>query len=814
MNHPSSTAFHAAVTAPASVRPGELSGLLERVVGLRELSLDCFDTVIWRLTEHPADVFHDAAQRPAFIAHGLSARERVMAERQARDLKRVRHGRTEVSLADIYREARPDLDELQVEALAEDELAAEMQACYAFPAAVALLRNARAKRLEVTIVSDTYFDENRLRRLLAHVLPADAMSAIGRIVCSSEHGVSKVQGLHERAHRGPSARRRTILHVGDNRAADYEAARRHGLQAVHLVQHDRTALARSRMQAVAMSMLDPGVRSTRSLQIAYRGVFAAGNRCADAPGRAIGYASLGPIMHAFGSWIVAQRDSLHAAGKRVKLLFLMRDGHLPALAFEQLEPDPDLYRVRISRFTARAASFRSLLDIDRYLAEFAASKRFDALARQLLLPEELARELITEASAAADPLAAFCRAVRRPGIVARVIEASSRFRERMRRYLERETGMQSGDTLVFVDLGYVGTSQRLLQPVFEQEWGVELLGRYLLAVGPVGEKRRGLIDRSGCEDRAIATVVPYVSLLENLCANDAGSARDYTDDGQVVLSERLIGESQSQRAAQVQAQCLDFVRDAQAFFADCLRPPSPESLRDAAFAELARLMFLPGEGELDFLEGFQLDMNLGTSDRLQLFDREAGLSGLRRRGLNFMERNDEMRLLYPAELRTGGLELSMTLMAQHRFSLDIPISEWSHRREAFEMIVMKGERSSLESIEGQATHDGYFAAVFPIGKGELDLGLLLGKTYAWIQVFGVELVALDSLMSDRESRHSMEIRDALILDGIRDHGQGLWECSSPASLAMLPAGTWPRGNAAACRFVFRPIVRREVRSDR
>ena len=31
------------------------------------------------------------------------------------------------------------------------------------------------------------------------------------------------------------------------------------------------------------------------------------------------------------------------------------------------------------------------------------------------------------------------------------------------------------EALVFIDLGYVGTSQRVLKPVFAEEWGVEIV---------------------------------------------------------------------------------------------------------------------------------------------------------------------------------------------------------------------------------------------------------------------------------------------------------------------------------------------------
>jgi predicted HAD superfamily hydrolase len=172
-----------ALTRPARAEPhriraraGELVPALESLAaGLRVLSLDCFDTLLWRQTASPVDVFYDLQGAAPFARLGYNAKLRASSELAARQMKTLRTGRTEVSLGEIYRAAFPDLTDAQVAELAEAELAAEVRACYAFPPVVELVRAARRRGLKVVIVSDTYLDESQLRRLLAATLPEDVL---------------------------------------------------------------------------------------------------------------------------------------------------------------------------------------------------------------------------------------------------------------------------------------------------------------------------------------------------------------------------------------------------------------------------------------------------------------------------------------------------------------------------------------------------------------------------------------------------------------------------------------------------------------
>lgn len=786
-----------------SVRPGELAAVLDRFPGIEHLSLDCFDTVVWRYTDRPFDVFFAAAQHSAHRALGITARARRTAESTARTLAKFRSGRREVTLAEVYRLAVDQLSAEQVRELSEQELAAECDLCFAHPAAVELLRSAGAKGLPVTIVSDTYFDERQLRRLLAHVLPIDAMSAVGRVVCSSEHGVAKAEGLFEIAYGDESVRRERMLHVGDNVVSDYRAALEAGLQAVHLLQRDGEEIERESMRASALSILDSRVRDKVPLHAPYRGPLSTWQVQGDES--ALGGGVLGPILHAFARWVGQERRRLEESGKREKFVFLLRDGHLPFLASQAIGGNQDCFVARISRFTAFAASFRSRHDIDDYLARFVWTRRFHVIARQLLLPEEIATKLVARATAAADPVTAFCEGVRSPRIVEAIIASSERFRRRMKRHLERETGMQRGDSIVFVDVGYLGTAQRVLKPVFEQEWGVELRGRYLLAVGTPTEEYRGMVDASWCDERVMDSLVPHLSLVDNLCACPGGSVEDYAEDGHPVLADLLLDQEQIGRVQRLQAECVRFVQHAEAFLRSSGDRVSHEWLREGALGELVRLIYFPTASELRVLSGFQVEVNLGSRESRALFDADAGLERLRLHGPGVDVGHSTIAARYPAGLRAAGLELSLSLFAQQRFALDVSRTNWTCRSDDLDVLLLRGNESARASARALATHDGYFSAIVPVGERDLHVGLVLGR-YAWIQVHSATLVPLSRLPGDAEG---LEILPLLILDGMRDHGHGVYECIGPGALAMIPSGVNPFEEPVACRFVFRPIARRQ-----
>src|SRR2546423_997925 len=96
--------------AQQTVRASELISLFNTYAdNIKVLSLDCFDTLLWRKTSAPQDVFYDLQNRPAFKKLGYNAVMRINSETNARKKKVIQDYLNEVKLNEIYRNMFPDL---------------------------------------------------------------------------------------------------------------------------------------------------------------------------------------------------------------------------------------------------------------------------------------------------------------------------------------------------------------------------------------------------------------------------------------------------------------------------------------------------------------------------------------------------------------------------------------------------------------------------------------------------------------------------------------------------------------------------------
>ena len=229
-----------------AVRASEIASLLDHAPrGVEILSLDCFDTLIWRNANVPVDVF---AHLPI---EGGGMENRIWAEKKARKALSLYESRPEVSIAEIYARMFGEAIEAQIAQAVEAEIAAEARHCFAFAPVRELIADAKRRGLKVIIVSDTYLQEPQLRGLIAAAAGQDVADQIDRIFCSCQYGVSKAGGMfmHVLADLGISPAK--IVHLGDNREADYVAAQKFGIHGVHFEQFDGVAEQRLRLEAAA-----------------------------------------------------------------------------------------------------------------------------------------------------------------------------------------------------------------------------------------------------------------------------------------------------------------------------------------------------------------------------------------------------------------------------------------------------------------------------------------------------------------------------------------------------------------------------------
>lgn len=775
------------------------------------LSLDCFDTLLWRKTAKPFDVFINLQQKEKCRALGMRAALRLNHEARARALQYVTKGYSEVKLKDIYQYAFPDLDEKDIHLLIEEELAAEMDACYAFQPMVELMRLAKQHHKKIIIVSDTYLTQKQLVFLLQEKLPGDVFKSIDHVFCSSEFNQSKTQGIFHSVMDLTNSRPEKILHIGDNAAADVDAPKKLNINTLQLMQFDDSLEQLSNMRNWAALLIDPRIRYSRGAIDLWRGLMAC-HSFSNQPEKIIGYACLGPIMYAFANYLKQEVDLLKNTAKRPKVLFLLRDSHLISTVCAALFGNDFGTNVTISRFAAYAASFHNKRDVEAYLSEHVFAQRFDIICKQLLLPPTIAESLIAKTKKASDPVAEFISLILRDEILQLIFDASTSYCRRLIKYLQGCAKIEEGDTLIFVDLGYRGTAQKRLSPILQEQLDIKVLGRYLLALSDTKTNgHAGLIDCSWCDDRTLTMLVNYIALFEQVNTNTQSSVIDYNETGQPVFHDSQIQSQQHEKLRAIQTECVKFAVEANPYQTSSQLKLNHEELRDAALAELTRFIFLPTAIEIDYLQSFQFDFNLGTDKMMNVFDLQKGIKDLRNRGLFFMEKNlESMRTNYPAELRAASLELSLSLMTQERFKGSLALKEISFRRETLPILLVAGAQASRNKLEAIPTFDGYYALTIPVGKGNFHVGVQFGSQYKWVEIFSAHLINLSAYLTDSESEYTQDVQAKLVMNQMIERDKNLFECATTDSFVAFvsPNQVWEENHLL--RLVFRPIVFRET----
>lgn len=768
-----------------TVTPRDVATLLEDAPeGVRVLSLDCFDTLIWRATNLPQDVFAE------FDYPGGGIEPRVQAEQKARRLRLRRDGLSEVSIEEIHAHLPGDAD-----AGVARELALEARHCFAFAPTVALIADAKARGLKVIIVSDTYLSRSQLHDLIAAVGGEEMVGMIDRIFCSSEYGRSKGGGLFADVLREIGEPAKAILHVGDNPDADGVAAEAAGLNAVHIRQFDEATANILRLEANAAVMLDPMTRVSQPVIQLHRAPLAMQER--SDPAWHLGHDIVGPVLDAFSRWVKAEVAALAAeTGRPVKPLFLLRDGFLPHAMYEAIGGTGAC--VAISRFAARQASFTDRGAVERYLDE-ESTERVDALAAQLgLTPAEAAKIGGTNA--------AFRRNIFAPDALSRIFRRSAAYAKRLIAHLRREARIADGDIVMLVDLGYRGTVQDLAAPVLEDRLGVTVTGRYLLLsnsnVDP--DRKRGLFDSRHYDHRLLRALCSQIAIIEQVCTSSAGSVLDYADNGRAKYRATRVDKAQSETRARIQAGAIAFARSGDAAFH---RPPAadqPDARRRMALAILGRLLFMPQPDEVAIFSRFEHDVNLGTDDLVGMVDQEGARRELRRHGMAYVRRVDRMFL--SGELQAHGLPVSLSWLSANRFGLDLRLADFAVEKLPVAVLLAAGGEQIVQSLTASPTHDGFYVLNIPVGAAKFDAGVQIGALGQVVQIDEIAFHRISVFGADKPDIAASPIAASPVFDSMMPLAEGLWRCDEN-SLLFVPPPRAAVDEPLVLSIVFRPIVK-------
>ncbi len=737
---------------------------------VRILSLDCFDTLLWRLGNAPRDVFADLGST------GMIER-RMRAESTAREAAGSIQAGGEVTIAQIYANLMPNTDVAVRDAAIEREWQAEARHCYAFAPTVELIRRAHARGLQIVIVSDTYLSADQLRRLIVHVVGDEVGAMIDRVFASSDYGAGKSAGLfcHVLPELGVAGA--AVLHMGDNPHADGVAPALLDVQTLHLRQFDEDSEIKLRLETVAATMIDPSTRSTEPAWQPHRPRVSL-NADRD-PAWVLGHDVMGPVFDAFAHWLRDEAAALEAGhGAPVRPIFLLRDGHLPHVVATALEWT-GLSTATISRFTARRASFTDADAITRYFDSEPHERVAVHLDQLLLTPGDLLHSVSDRASLKA--------AVLTDGVIEKIVSRSTAFAQRLVRHVTQQSGAQSGDTLMLVDLGYAGTVQDKVDAVLRQAFGGHVAGRYLLLreFDETGLDKRGLFDGRHYDFRALHALCAPIAVVEQLATTAQGSVVDYRPDGSPIQGKADVGREQTRMRSRVQDGVVAYVRAGSAGY---LNEPAvtTDMRRRAAMGCLARLLYLPRPSEVDLLERFAHDVNLGTSDTNQLIDRNRSAIDLRRSGPSYLDRSP--RLFAAGELQEHGLDLSLAAFGMGRFSFDLRQADLQTSGLDVDVIIADASEQTLLTLTAWPTRDGFYRLSVPVGTRQAMIGVMCGKIAPFVEVEAVTSKPLARLADSRWDGQRDVVDAATDVDGLRPLGGGLHACDAAGMLLVHPTG--------------------------
>jgi FMN phosphatase YigB (HAD superfamily) len=786
---------------PDTVLPHELPLALDWFPGAKLLSLDCFDTLLWRDCHTPNDLFPTLP--------GQTPMQRRWADARARKAAGNTHGRHEVSIGEIYTQLMPMATPDRREAAITAELDAEAKHCFAFAPTVELMRRAKAKGMPVIIVSDTYLDAQQLRHLIERAAGSDIIALIDRIFVSSAYGKHKAEGLYKDVLRKLSVRPGEILHIGDNHGADVGGIAPLGVNTLHLKQFDPLLMQQLRLEAACSNLIHP-IEGALTAPQPQRATLAAAVPQESDPAVRMGLSLLGPMLTGFDMWLEEEAHKLAAThGGRVHHLFLMRDGFMPMQVHKVRRPDDAVHAIECSRFTAIGASFRRDSDVAHYMETELGTDPVP-LARQMLIPEADIAKICSANDPQADSIALW-NEMRKDARKKATVTASRALAKRLVAHIRTACDPQPGDVLMLVDVGYTGTAQNRIDAVLRDAFKCHVAGRYMV----LRETHHSSLDKAGFiseehyDYQALDALCSNASVLDSFCTTDMGSVVDYTPEGTPIRRAKTLLPQQIDTLGRIQQGILTFARMQPGMMLRGTHGGDQLPLwRQASVAALYRTMFLPLSHELAVIGHFEHDVNLGTDDKHALFDSSGAASGLRQRGLFHL--SDRQRVYLAGELHGHGLAPKMTLLTHKRFGLQFTFDDFTDRSVDMPVILIDQKTGALseQTITANATHEGFFVAIVPLGDCRYGAAMRFGQHWNWVELESVTAMPLADFLTNNIYAPDRSTVMKGVTEGIEMVTDRLMRCDDKAGFLMVNPPPRVDDRAMILAVVFRPLDER------
>lgn len=539
------------------------------------LSLDVFDTLLWRRVPEPTDIFALVGERlieQGQLAQGVSvpqfAELRAAAEKQTRAVAESQTGSREVVLIDVY-ETLPShilISSDGPDVAAEVEVAIERDAMILDHEVAALMDVARQHDVRVVLTSDTYFTRDHL--LSFFIAAGLEQSQIPEtLFISNEQGRPKWRDLFDLVVKDLGVAPERMVHVGDNVDADVRpcAARNiahvfydkwSGLSRTRDHELPRTPLGRVRWLSVGG---DAGLTGLRS-RLAYR--VPADLDQGLSPYWTYGAVTLAPLFAAYAKWVA---DT--AGAQQAKVLGLMREGRFLSQVVARVAmhqgKDLDAGEVWLSRrAVVRAALWPDDLSLLAQAISYCPGPSTDDILEQLGLSRADLTAVFKDPAAvdlhAMGGVQALLTGIAQSAELQKKITShSAHLRKSLLTYLDQQGAVEDDSTVIVLDLGYAGTIQTVLQKILDYEGRTARMTGLYVAVNAKGKERvlagidlRALVGAPGYETGLVRLLERTPDILEHACMSPEGSLDSFDEAGQPVL---LPSQRPASQIAQMEA---------------------------------------------------------------------------------------------------------------------------------------------------------------------------------------------------------------------------------------------------------------------
>lgn len=598
---------------------------------IKVISFDIFDTIIFRMTKKPVDVFGLAAEKAlqrgilqSHILPQIYQNLRIEAEKKARKNKQDVTGSNEVTLREIISYI-PDQCLAGDHLLESIEIETEMEVCYLNPDIQAVMKYLHQAEYRIILTSDMYLSENNMLELLEK--QGFPVEFIEKLFVSCEIGLSKQTGglytyICEQLHIQPDE----MLHIGDNYITDVVNAQYLGIQTFyyHIISNAPSLIFS--MEQLKYGNRLPEIESLRKY---------VGAKAVVLPDEQIAWFQMGamvfgPLMTGVTEWVLDTAEQ-----QQISCIFpLMREGMLLSRLLEQAASfRKKSYRIEpiyISRKAVLLPSLRTwnaeAWEIVLLMKKATVKTLFEMLELDLGPFTAYQDVKLTELNLFQKDYVSLASQLKQwlfsKDKIIHINNKIARETKQLQTYLDQ---LNLPKKFITFDLGIRGTMQKALSDLIGFQHDI----MHLLIFGAKenvekilnGIDIRGYVGNAGNNEDMVFDVILRPELWEQMMMCDLGTTIGYTEEGTPVTKTiDQIALAQYQKVAWCQKGMLAFQQE---YLQLKRKKPWIQSM-ESKVRDTANLVFrfinMPTLEEAVMFKDFQFDENLGIDHAEYLYD--------------------------------------------------------------------------------------------------------------------------------------------------------------------------------------------------